>query len=134
MDKTTETPKQNEATNAAPHGVGVKRLVSTLRYVDKKGTEVKVGDILYYDEGKGYGKGIHEVVVKDGELHGKTHLFNNIEEEWEAIGQDDIINLKYYTYNSSGDTLNDAEIIGNIFDNPEMLLKSWAEANKPIEC
>ena len=109
----------------------VERLVMC-DYVDRNGKPVSIGDILYYDEGKGFAKGIHEVVNNNGVISGKTHHYNDLDEQWATTTTDDIVALEHYTGLMDKVTLQDAEVIGNIFDNPEMLLKSWAETNKPI--
>lgn len=111
----------------------VERIVSALEYTDKNGRPVNVGDILYYDEGYGFAKGIHEVVIKDGKLSGKTHLFNGVNGDWEALDAEDVISLEHYTAILASDLiLNDAEVIGNLEADKDMLTVDWARDNKPI--
>lgn len=105
----------------------------TDEYRDKNGTIVKVGDILKYDEGDGYAKGLHEVIDIDGELHGVTRIGYP---KWSEI-DDEPIHLRHYTllgYRDKHDyDLVDAVIIGNIYDNPEMLTVEYAENLWPIK-
>ncbi|MCP4494081.1 MAG: hypothetical protein GY820_43280 [Gammaproteobacteria bacterium] len=103
------------------------------KYFDRNATPVNIGDILYYDEGEGYSKGIHEVVLDNGQLCGKTHLYNGLTNEWEFNNDHSkLVELKHYTFCSQGDELYHAEIIGNIDRNSEMLTLKWVEKHKPL--
>lgn len=104
-------------------------------YIDRNGNPVRIGDILYYDEGDGYAKGIHKVVNIAGEPYGKTEFFNNIEDQWVIPYEEDTISLKFYTMypsDKSDNQLIQAEVIGNVEANPEMLTREWVEENKPL--
>ncbi len=105
------------------------------KYFDRNATPINVGDILYCDDGTGesYTKGIYEVVLYYGQLCGKMHLHNDITNEWEVNNEYfGTICLKNFTSFSKGDKLNDAEIIGNIDRNSEMLTLEWVEKHKPL--
>lgn len=108
-------------------------------YNDRNGLPVSVGDILYYNEGKdssvGASVGIHEVVIIDGDLCGQTHLYNNLNDEWVKQDIEDIVSLIHYTSSFDGKSdlkLNDAEVIGHVDSNKDMLTLEWAIENKPI--
>lgn len=133
MDKIIENIEKGIANGKAKAEAnsGLDDLVSGT-YVDKNGDDVIAGDILYYDEGADYAKGIHEVVERDGKLFGKTHFFNGLNNEWTEPPVEDLVGLEHYTSFSKGTVLNDAEKIGTTKDNPEMLTLKWAVENKPL--
>lgn len=62
-------------------------------YQDQNGHPIKIGDALIYDEGEGYGRGIHEVVELNGEMAGVTRIGYP---EWTVISSDRPIPLRFY--------------------------------------
>jgi len=92
-----------------------------IKYIDQNGTEIKVGDILKYDEGIGCARAIHEVVLFNGKLSGTTRIG---EPFWTEYNDDKPIELMFYQLMGSKDESGicyNAEIIGNINNNPELL-------------
>ena len=92
-----------------------------IKYIDKKGIEIKLGDILKYDEGVGYARQIHEVISINNELMGKIIIGCPL---WTKLKFENPVGLIFYQLmghkDESGICYN-AEIIGNINDNTEML-------------
>ena len=62
-------------------------------YRDKTGREIKVGDVLIYDEGEGFGRSIDEVVDHDGELAAVIRVGLP---EWTVIKDQEPILLRYF--------------------------------------
>lgn len=87
-------------------------------YIDKKGVQIKEGDVLRYDEGDGGAKQLHEVVLLDGYLAGVTRVGAP---EWSLVEDDTPIALRFYTGLADDTKCKDAEVIGNVIGNPELL-------------
>ncbi len=62
-------------------------------YTDQAGMEIKVGDILVYNEGTGFGQSIDEVVEFNGELAAIMRVGCP---EWTALAGQVPLPLKYY--------------------------------------
>ena len=94
-------------------------------YSDRKGNPVNIGDILKYDEGEGYGRSIDEVIDVEGEPHAITKVGCP---EWTQYADAEPIHLQFFKLYASckDEVLRDAEVIGNIRDNPEMLTADYA--------
>lgn len=102
-------------------------------YSDNIGNTVKLGDILWYDEGKNGARSIQIVVEHKGELAGKAVVYSavknlqhaNMSRHWMICKDDEPVELCFYT---KGDAiLTDAVVIGNEIDNPEMLTIEYAQ-------
>ena len=97
-----------------------------IEYTDKNGVVVKSGDILKYDQQDEcrYGKSIDEVILVDGELCGVQRIAFPF---WTVTGNVDADALPLRVYCLTVDSVPltgimiDAEVIGNIVDNPEMI-------------
>ena len=103
-------------------------------YIDKTDKPVKLGDILWYDEGSGGSKSVQTVVEHKGELAGKTIIYNRVENVQHANRKstwakcpdaEEPVELCFYM---KGDAkLIDATVIGSVDDNPEMLTIEYVE-------
>lgn len=93
---------------------------------DKNGIEIKVGDILRYqetpDNSEDYGKSIDEVVEIDGNLCGVQRVGFP---RWTQLDGMNPVPLSYYASYLS-DEVGCAEIIGNVIDNPERMTPEYA--------
>ena len=100
-------------------------------FVDKGGIAIKEGDILKYDEGSGFSQQIHEVVVYQGKLCGKTRIG---EPRWSVVEHDEPIELQFYkSWPSSSDfTCIHTEVIGSVKEAPELLTVEHAMVLWPI--
>lgn len=89
-----------------------------MTYIDKKGVQIKEGDVLRYDEGDGGAKSLHEVVLVDGCLAGVIRVG---EPKWSIVKNDTPVVLRFYTGLEDENKCKDAEVIGNVIENPELL-------------
>lgn len=87
-------------------------------YTDKKGVQIKEGDVLRYDEGDGGAKSLHEVVLVGGCLAGVIRVG---EPKWSVVENDTPVALRFYTGLSDDAKCKDAEVIGNVTENTELL-------------
>ena len=103
-----------------------------IEYTDKNGVVVKLGDVLKYnqqDECR-YGKSIDEVILVDDELCGVQRIAFPF---WTETGNVDANALPLRAYCLTVDSVPltgimiDAEVIGNIADNPGMISIEHAE-------
>lgn len=102
-----------------------------MKYTDKEGKEVKAGDILWYSEPVRYANSMHIVSEKDGVLYGETRIGNNGEY---FPCRERPIELRFYCSFPYNDyKMQDATVIGNINDNPEMLTVKYANKNYPLK-
>jgi hypothetical protein len=93
---------------------------------DKHGKQIKVGDILRYQEttndAKDYGKSIEEVVMHNGELCGVQRIGFP---RWTLLENVEPIALRHYASYLS-DEIKCAEIIGNVTETPERMTTEYA--------
>ena len=100
-----------------------------MNYQDKNGVEIKVGDILRYQEtsndSEHYGKSLDLVVMYRGILSAVQKIGFPA---WSKIVRDDTfpIALKFYGDSYNNNRLSPVEVIGNIVDNPERLSVHYA--------
>jgi hypothetical protein len=103
-------------------------------YIDKESKPVKVGDILFYNECMPYAESIHVVEEIDGEFCGRT-VVGNYDRSYFIAKDDTPTNLIFYTNRHAGQEekiLNDATVIGNVNDSPEMLTVEYANKLFPL--
>jgi hypothetical protein len=93
---------------------------------DKHGKEIKVGDILRYQEtandAEDYGKSIDEVVAVDGQLYGVQRIGFP---RWTTLENVEPISLRHYAPYMS-DEMKCAEIVGNVTETPERMTVEYA--------
>jgi hypothetical protein len=93
---------------------------------DKHGIELKVGDILRYQEtandAEDYGKSIDEVVMHGAELCGIQRVGLP---RWTLLENMEPIPLRHYASFLS-DEVKCAEIIGNVTDTPDLITINYA--------
>lgn len=71
------------------------------KYKDRHGEFISFGDVLVYNEGKGYGQSIEEVIEHEGEL---ATLMRVGKPKWTVLENQEPIPLKFYKlYPSSSD-------------------------------
>ena len=96
-----------------------------MTYTDCNGIEIKVGDILKWDEGRGpdYGRSIHEVSEVGGVLSAVMRIGYPA---WSVLDGEEPIALKHFASYFSTEC-KCAEIIGNVNDSPEVMSveKAW---------
>lgn len=93
-------------------------------YVDRDGRQVAIGDILKYDEGEGYAKGVHEVVLVNGEPHGVLRVG---EPRWSLTPNEPPMPLECYTSSVRDENvLIHCTVIGNVSENGDMLTPFYA--------
>lgn len=103
--------------------------LTSVEYTDIKGVVAKVDDILKYDEGEGYSKCIHKIVMHEGLMAGQIIVGCP---EWTIIDNDAPVELEHFCH-TYGTQFIDAEIVGNVNDNPEMMTTEYAEKVFPDE-
>lgn len=100
---------------------------STIFY-DKYNNEIRVGDILRYqetnDDAEDYGKSIDEVVIHDGEISGIQRVGFP---RWTSLRKviKEPIALRHYALFRSN-RIPCAEIIGNVREHPERMTPTYA--------
>ena len=96
-------------------------------YVDRHGTEIRVGDILAYDEGDDV-RTLDAVVLRDGLFCSVSFAFKH-RGDWLPTVKDDPIELRFHTVTGGfiGDETECTRdtVIGRIEDNPGMLLPEY---------
>lgn len=63
------------------------------KYKDRHGKFIRVGDVLVYNEGDGYGQSIDEVIEHDGELAAVMRVG---EPRWTVLENQEPVPLKFY--------------------------------------
>ena len=93
---------------------------------DKHGIEIKVGDILRYqettDDSEDYGKSIDEVVMHNGEMCGVQRVGFP---RWTVLENMQPFALRHYAC-FPVEVLESAEIIGNTLETPERMTPEYA--------
>lgn len=63
------------------------------KYKDKTGKQIKVGNVLIYNEGAGFGQSIEEVVKHEGEL---ASVMRVGEPKWTVLENQEPMPLEFY--------------------------------------
>lgn len=96
------------------------------QFFDKNGAEIRVGDILKYQEtadaAEDYGKSIDEVVMHNGEICGIQRVGFP---RWTTLRDEVPVELRHYA-SYSGNVTKCAEVIGNVRDHPERITPEYA--------